>query len=204
MTENPIILVGGGGHCGSVIDVLLSANIPIAGIVHGTSHEFESLYELPPLGTDEDLPALRKTYGTALITVGQIKSAEVRKKLFLRAKELNYHLPSILSPFARVARYVTIGEGTVIMHHAVVNIGSKIGNNCIINSKALIEHDCIIGDHCHIAVGAIVCGSVTIGSQTFIGAGVVIREGVTIGERCIIGMGVRIHKDVPDGQLVTE
>lgn len=204
MTEKPVILIGGGGHCRSVIDVLLSADIPIAGIVHGKDHELESVYEVPPLGHDETLPLLRTVHDTALVTVGQIKTAAIRKKLFRRAKELDFRLPSVLSPFSRLARHVTIGEGSVIMHQASVNIGSGIGDNCIINSRALIEHGCIIGNHCHIAVGAIVCGDVRIGPETFIGAGAIIREGVRIGARCIIGMGVHIRNDVPDDQFISE
>ena len=39
-------------------------------------------------------------------------------------------------------RKAKIGHGTVIMHGAIVNSGSVIGEN-VLNSKALIEHDLI-------------------------------------------------------------
>ena len=49
-------------------------------------------------------------------------------------------------------------KGTIVMHHALVNAGAKVGANCIINTKALIEHDAVVEDHCHIATAAIVNG----------------------------------------------
>ena len=84
---------------------------------------------------------LRKKYKYVVIAVGQIRSVVVRKKLFKLLKEMNYSLPTIISPLAYVSKYAKIDEGTVIMHHALVNTDAKVGKNCIINTKALIEHD---------------------------------------------------------------
>ena len=69
-------------------------------------------------------------------------------------KEIGYKFPIIKSPIAYVSPSARIGEGSIIMHHAMVNSFSVIGNNCIINSKSLIEHDVKIGDHVHISTSA--------------------------------------------------
>jgi UDP-3-O-[3-hydroxymyristoyl] glucosamine N-acyltransferase len=45
----------------------------------------------------------------------------------------------IVSPIAYISKHSTIGEGTVIHHHALINANVKIGKNCIINSKALFK-----------------------------------------------------------------
>jgi len=77
----------------------------------------------------------------SIVTVGQIKSNSLRVKLFTILKDIGYTLPPIISPLAYLSKHATIGEGTIIMHHALVNANAKVGKNCIINTKALIEHE---------------------------------------------------------------
>src|SRR5690606_32925171 len=85
-------------------------------------------------------------------------------------KEIGYKLPVITSPLAYVSRHAQIGEGTLIMHHALVNANANIGKNCIINSKALIEHDAQVGDHCHISTASVINGGVVVENNTFVGS----------------------------------
>jgi sugar O-acyltransferase (sialic acid O-acetyltransferase NeuD family) len=177
-----IILIGGGGHCKSCIDVIEHANeFTISGIVD-KNLLIEDLFGYPFLGNDNDLSKLKDKYEYALITVGQIKSPNVRIKLFDRIKSLGFKLPSIISNRAYVSNHALIGEGTIVMHDALVNAGAVIGNNCIINTKALIEHDAIVNDHCHISTGAIVNGDAHIKYGTLIGSNAVTRESVTTKE----------------------
>ena len=203
VTENsPVLLAGGGGHCRAVIDVLEAAGAGIAGIVHGPDSNLVPILGYPPLGRDVDLPALRRTYPLALVTVGQIKSVAPRKKLFALLRQMDFELPRVVSPHAYISRHAAVGAGSVVMHMAIINAGASVGENCIINSKCLVEHDCTIADHCHISVGAIVCGGVSVGSGTFIGAGAIIRQNVRIGENVIVGCGVTVQADVADGQVL--
>lgn len=148
----------------------------------------------PIIGTDDDLTELRKKYKYAMVTVGQIKSPNTRIRLFEHLLELGFELPAVISPFAYVSRHADIGEGTIVIHHALVNAGAKIGANCIINTKALVEHDAVIEDHCHIATGAIVNGGTTIGAGTFVGSNAVIKESIVIDPNSVIGCGVKILK----------
>ncbi len=199
---SPLLLLGGGGHCRSVIDVLEEASYPIAGIVHGKDCDFSSIYDYPALGHDENLARLRKEYNSALVTVGQIKSPAVRQKLFARLQELDFMLPSIISPLAHVSRHAYMGQSSIAMHQSLINAGVSIGDNCIINTRALIEHDSHVNNHCHIAVNAILCGGVTIGEGCFIGAGAIVRENVRIGKNCIIGCGVTVLHDIEDFSII--
>ena len=194
-----VLLVGGGGHCRSVIDVLEMAHVSVAGIIHGSNDRQENIFCHPALGKDEDLPNLLGTYSKALVTVGQIKTATPRKTLFETLKALGFSLPYIVSPLGHCSAHSSLGAGSIVMHHALVNSNVHIGQNCIINSKALVEHDSVVHDHCHIAVGAIICGNVCIGQGTFVGAGACIKEGVTIGENCIIGMNCTVRQNMSSG-----
>jgi sugar O-acyltransferase (sialic acid O-acetyltransferase NeuD family) len=199
---NPLLLVGGGGHCRSCVDVIESEQrFRIAGIVDAITGSPE-LFGYPLLGGDADLGRLLAEFPDALVTVGQIKSPGTRRRLFAMLKDLGARLPIVVSPRAQVSRHARIGEGTIIMHGAVVNAAAAIGANCIVNSMALVEHDATIGEHCHVATGALVNGGVVIGAGTFVGSGAVIREGASIGAGVIIGAGSVVLSDLADGATV--
>ncbi len=170
-----IILIGAGGHCHSCIDVLESeGRFSIAGIVQRPGGGIsEKILGYPILGTDEDLPILRQKYSRALITVGQIRNSLLRRRLFNRLIELDFELPVVRSAYSYMSEHVRIGQGTIIMHHALINAGACVGENCIINTKALIEHDVKIGADCHISTGAVVNGGAEIGAGSFFGSNAV-------------------------------
>ena len=172
-----IILIGGGGHAKSVIDVIeQEERFEIAGIVEKFTGESSAVLGYPLIGTDDDLAKLRKEYKYALITIGQLRSNAVRVKLFKELKELNFILPTIVSPLAYLSKHAEVEEGTVLLHHALVNAGAKVGKNCIINSKALVEHDAVVEDHCHISTAAVVNGGVRVKANSFYGSNATSKE----------------------------
>ncbi len=196
--KEKIILIGGGGHCKACIDVIeLSGYFHIKGIVDVPDKLQQKLLGYEIIATDDNLPQLVNENENFLVTLGQIKSPEKRIRIFQILKDLKAKLPIIISPLSYVSRHAQIDEGTIVMHHALVNAGAHIGKNCIINSKALIEHDAVIANHCHIATGAIINGGVTVGSGTFFGSKSVSKEYVEIGKNVVIGCGEKIIKNIP-------
>lgn len=186
-TKTPIVLLGGGGHCKSCIDVIeQTGHYEILGILDPHLKIGDRVLQYEIIGTDDIIPELIKSVRYYFITVGQIKSPERRVALYTLIKSLKGELPVIVSPSAYVSRHSHIGEGTIIMHHVVVNAGSTIGTNCIINTKALIEHDASVGDHCHISTGAIINGGCRVGNYSFIGSGAVAVHETNIPERSFI------------------
>lgn len=184
-----LILVGGGGHCISCIDVIeQEGKFEIAGIVDVNKIGLQVL-GYPILGGDDDLPALRKNYKHAFVTIGQIKTSRTRMKLFERLIFLGFNLPIIISPRAYVSRHAVIYDGSIVMHDVLINAQAEIGKNCIINTKALIEHNSKIGSHCHISTGAMINGGVTVGHGTFIGSHAVVRESAKINENFFVRSG---------------
>jgi sugar O-acyltransferase (sialic acid O-acetyltransferase NeuD family) len=185
-----IILIGGGGHCKSAIDVIeQEAKFEIAGIVDKPKLLGSKVLGYTVIGSDLDLHRLAKKYKYALITVGQIKTALIRIKLFNLATKFGFTLASIISPKAYISKHSRIGRGTIIMHHAIINANSFIGDNCIINTKALVEHDSSISDHCHISTNATINGGNQIGSKSFIGSNVTTKEYIKIGNNSFIKAG---------------
>ena len=188
-----IILIGGGGHCKSVIDVIeQEKKYKISGIVDRPEFLGTKIFKYKVIGNDLDLESFAKQFKYALITVGQIKSAKLRIKLFKLAKKAGFILPSIISPNSYVSKYSKIGNGSIVMHHAIINANTSVGDNCIVNSKALVEHDCSISNHCHISTNATINGGVKIGSECFIGSNVTTKDNIKIKENSFIKAGTLI------------
>ena len=181
INKEKILLIGGGGHCNSVIDVIeLENKYFIAGIIDKKELIGKDVLGYKIIASDDNLEELFKIYKNAIITVGHIKSNEIRVKLFLKLKKIGFNLPVIISPLSYVSKHSIISEGTVIMHHALVNANAHIGSNCIINTKSLIEHDVIVENNCHISTGAILNGNVRLKEGTFFGSNATSKEYITI------------------------
>ena len=179
--KREIILVGGGGHCKSVIDVIeLEDKFIIAGIIDKKELIGTKVLDYEVIACDDDLEKLSKIYQYAFITVGQIRTNNIRVKLFNKIKSIGYKIPTIISPLAHISKHSFIDEGTVIHHHSLINADAKIGKNCIINSKSLIEHDAIVEDNCHISTGVIINGGTKIEKNSFIGSNSTTKEYITI------------------------
>jgi len=150
--KKEIILIGGGGHCKACIDVIeRGGDYRVAGIVDVPGKRNQKLLGYEIIASDSDLPEISKSYDNFLITVGHIESPQKRIELYDVLKKLGVNLPVIQSPLAYVSKSARVGNGSIIMHQALVNAAAIIGQNCIVNTKALIEHDVVIEDHCHVA-----------------------------------------------------
>jgi len=181
MKKKQILLIGGGGHCRSAIDVIEQENIyEIIGIVDKKERLGELVFGYKIIATDDELDALFSKYKYACVTIGQIQSSSVRVNLFEKLKKIGYTLPTIISPLAYVSKHATLGEGTIIMHQALINSNAKIGRNCIINTKSLIEHDATIEDNVHISTSAVVNGGTLVKEHSFVGSNAVLKEYIKV------------------------
>lgn len=196
-SKEKIVLIGGGGHCCSVIDVIENeSKFEIAGIVAKEGVPDDSILGYKIIGTDADLDKLVSEYKNFIITVGHIKSNATRVRLFDIVKKIGGAFPTIISPRAYVSRHASVAEGTIIMHHALVNAKASVGRNSIINTGAVIEHHAVVGDHCHIATGAYINGECRVESNCFVGSNAVLVQGSILGENSLVAAGSVIIRDV--------
>ena len=194
--KRPLILIGGGGHCKSVIEVAESAGYEIKGILDMPDEVGKEV--LPGhkvIGTDDEIPQYVEECDF-IITVGFIKNPALRIKLYNKVKAAGGRLATIIASTAHVSKYAELGEGTVIMHHAFVNAGAKIGDNCIVNTFVNIEHDAEVGNQCHISTGTMVNGECKIGENCFIGSQSVCANCIEIASDIIVGAGSVVRKSI--------
>lgn len=200
MSTASLVLVGGGGHCRSVIDLIRSVGeYRIHGILDRQESIGNSVAGCAIIGTDEMIGALAKEGHGFLITMGQVGRSALRRKLFDAVRSAGGTLVTVVSPRAYLAPDAELKAGTTVGHGVVVNSGARVGENCIVNTGAIIEHDASIESHCHIATGAIVNGGCAIGTGSMIGSRAVLLQGVHIGSECVVGAGAVVLRDVAAG-----
>lgn len=185
-----ILLIGGGGHCKSCIDVIeQEGKYSIAGIIDKKELLGQKVLGYEIIANDDDLAKLSKEYKYALVTIGQLKNSSLKENIFNRTKELGFILPTIISPRAYISKHSSIEEGSIVMHDVIINANSSIGKNCIINTKALIEHDVKIKDNCHISTASVINGHCTINENSFIGSNATVVQCIEIEKNSFIKAG---------------
>jgi acetyltransferase-like isoleucine patch superfamily enzyme len=112
---------------------------------------------------------------------------------------------------------VTVGEGCVLGHNLVIHSGSRldchvmVGDNTVIGRRPMRSvrsalppvtdyGPCSIADDVQIGCGCVLYAGVTIGQQVMIADLATVREAVTIGEQTIVGRGVAIENDCTIGK----
>ncbi|AUM97504.1 TPA: acetyltransferase [Clostridium botulinum] len=198
-----ILLLGGGGHCKSVLDSLISRKLytEIA-IIDKKENVGKSILGVSIIGCDDDLLKFYKEgYTYAFVTLGSIGDPINRVKLFKKLKQIGFKIPNIIDSTAIISEYVDLAEGIYIGKNVVINVGTYIDKGAIINTSSIIEHDCIIGEFSHISPGSVLCGEVQIGANTHVGARSVVKQQVKIGAKTLIGMGSVVLKNISENVI---
>lgn len=190
-----IVLIGGGGHARSLVDVLGLEHI--AGYV--SPQPAEAMNPLKWLGNDdtfisESEAADRTTSVHITLISGHDGNMLPRRKVIEIYKGFRH--PAVVATDATISSTAHIADGCAVMHRAYLGPGAAIGTFSVINTGAIIEHDVHIGTNTFVGPGAVICGGVSIGDDCYIGAGAKIRNGVTIVGRTVIGMGAIVSNDI--------
>ena len=203
LMSKKLLLVGGGGHCKSVLDsVLASSDYSDIGIIDNEENVGKNIFNIPIIGTDKDLERLYNNgYKYAFISIGSIGNPDLRIKLFHRLVDSGYIIPNVIDPSSTVSHYAKLAAGIFIGKKVVINSGVNIHKGVIINTASVIEHDCIIDEFAHIAPGAILCGNIHVGKRAHIGAGCSIRQQIIIGSDTIIGLGSVVLNNIEDNVI---
>jgi sugar O-acyltransferase (sialic acid O-acetyltransferase NeuD family) len=197
--NQPVIIVGAGGHAAVVADALLAAGRQVLGFtdVDGTRHG-ATLCGLPVLGDDGVLDGYSHRgleLANGLGGVGGTTTAEQRRRVQEQLSARGWRFVTVRHPRAVVSPFASIGEAAQLLAASVLQPGARIGPGCIVNTAAVIEHGVVLGAWVHVAPCALLCGDVAVGARSFVGAGAVVRQGVRLGEDTVVGAGAVVVKD---------
>lgn len=191
--EPQYYIYGAGGHAHVVIDVLRTMGIGVRGI-------FDDWPLRRHPGHRDVQPGVRLAGSDAFATpdapmilcVGNNAERAELDRLIAAEFGIAIHISTVIAPNVR------IGDGTVVLHGAIIQTNSVIGRHVLINTAASVDHDNVIGDFAHISPHATLCGHVEVGEGTHIGAGAVLIPKVKVGKWCTVGAGTVVISDIPD------
>ena len=197
---NPLLIVGAGGHCKSVLDALphnTYGNITLSDLPLRVG---QSVMGIPITATDDDWEHIYNAgCHSAFIAVGSVGDASKRIRIYQHLKQIGFLLPVIVDPTAVVSESAVLAPGIFVGRKAVINAQTCIGECAIINTAAVVEHDCVLGEFVHVGPGACLAGNVEVGPKAHIGIGAVVIEGVRIGEGAMLGAGAVAVDNIPAG-----
>lgn len=147
--------------------------------------EFERLEELYPKD---------KYHIFVAITYNQLN--RIRKRLFLKCKEMGYFCASYVSSNAFVWHNVKIGENTFIFENNTIQYFANIGNDVVIWSGNHIGHRTIIEDHCWLTSHCVISGFCRIGQSSFIGVNATLGDKVIVPKDTVFAAGALAIKSL--------
>jgi len=196
MIKSTIGIIGAGGHCKVVIDIINEiGTYEIVGIYD--DHKTGYVLGVKIIGSLSDLKNAW-WIDNFIIAIG---NDQIRKTID-EATGDHLRWATLIHPRAVVSKSAKILMGTVVCAGAVIQPEVTVGQHCIINTNCNIDHESKIGKYCSICPGVTICGQVTIGEKTFVGANATIIQTLSIGNNCIIGAGTVIIRNVEDTQKI--
>jgi len=196
MTNDRIVILGGGGHGKVLISTARAAGFQCVGVLdddmqlHGSN-----LLGVPVLGPIS--MALGMANASFLPAIG---NGRVRRLVAESMPGLEW--ATVIHPAAWVDPTALIGAGSVICAGAVIQAETRIGRHCILNTSASVDHDCILGDYVHAAPGCHLGGATQVDEGVFLGIGTCLIPGIRVGAWSQTGAGTILVDEVPPGVLV--
>lgn len=201
------LLVYGAGRLGTQVARLVMGSAPhrVAGFIDDTlAIGTPVLDDLVVLGSLSDLaddccgpePSILFAIGYSDLTA--------RRRAFERAKALGISILTYVHPQAWVADDAIVGEGSIVLPGARVDVGSRIGRANFLDLNVVLSEDCRIGDGNFLAAGTVLGGRARIGHASFVGLNCTVVDEVSIGSECTVNAGTLVHRDVADGDRLVE
>ena len=196
--NNPVLVLGGGGHSLSVMDALMSSGEEIAGVLDSAYIVGQRVFgDICILGEDSMLGLSfdPNDYRIA-VGVGPKPKSSVTADLFKKISKMNFEFAPVRHSSATVSEHAVLSLSSQILAGVIIQPGASLGAGSVLNTGASLDHGVSIGDHVHVGPGAVLCGDVSVKEGAYIGAGAVLFPGITIGEHAIVGAGTTVKTNV--------
>jgi sugar O-acyltransferase (sialic acid O-acetyltransferase NeuD family) len=198
-----LIILGASGHGKVVAEMAEECGFTLIEFVDDRYPELETIGPWPVVNTiHEYLGCYDPVYGCEHRHIVAIGHNQTRISIQNQLEHLQAKLTLLIHPSASVSKYANIGEGSIVMSHAVINAFAEIGKACIINTGAIIEHDCQLGHGVHISPNATLAGAVTVGELSWVGMGAAVRQTIHIGSGVTVGANSTVITDITKHSIV--
>ncbi len=190
-----IILIGAGGNCKKVIDIIYKCNYDIKGILDDKFVEQVEFYRgTKIIGKISSIDNYKNS--NIVVTIGNINF----RKCFFNLYS-DYRFINLIHPGSCVSESSKLGKGIIIHYGVYVGPDTIIGDFCHLDTLSVIEHDCILSNNIMICPKVTICGSVKLSDNVFIGAGTTVinstkSKEILLNESCFIGAGSLINKSI--------
>jgi sugar O-acyltransferase (sialic acid O-acetyltransferase NeuD family) len=190
-----LIVVGAGGHAGSVADAARSAGFNILGSFDAstdrTARERDALVSLDGVDLGE--------IGLALGIGANYSREDAYTNIKNRYPTAQF--PVIVHSSAWVSPSASLAEGAVVMSMASVGPACYAGVGALFNTGASLDHDSHVGAFASLSPGVRTGGNVRIGERAFIGLNAGILQGLSVGSDTVVGANSLVTKDVPEAAV---
>jgi len=136
-----------------------------------------------------------------LLPVGYRDCNRLREQKYHQAKEWGFEFITYVHHSVQRFADVVIGENSIVLDHATIQPGARMGHSCLVWPNAMVGHSASLGDCCWVAGGTVIAGQVSVGDVVFFGTNSTVTNHVAVGNDCIIGVGAVITRDTTDGEV---
>ena len=95
----------------------------------------------------------------------------------------------------------SVGVGSIIQPHCIIEPNAKIGKHVIINIQCNIGHDCVLEDFVTIQPDVHISGNNKVGEETYVGVSSTTIENLSIGKKSVIGAGSVVLNNVKSNSV---
>jgi len=177
----------------------------IAQLVNSIERRWDGIYFL------DDLRQSHSHYGLDILKMESIDTwphpfegviaigePQFRMEMYLRLKQKEIPLTTIIDPSARLSPTAKIGSGCIIGPGSFISSNTTLEENVMLEINTIVGHDISIGMHSVVSSCSILGGGTRIGEKSFIGLNCSVKERTSIGSGSIIGMQSAVFHDIPD------
>ena len=206
MIKKKIVIIGGGGHAGIILDCIKAQNKyqPIGYLDKKKGNFYHE--DIKYLGDiDNFFKNIKKKYkNEKLYFTIAIGDNFVRKKIYfylIKNKKLSLNWATLIHPSASISSKVKIAKGAQILNGSIISFNTKISKLVCINTGATIDHDNYFASFSGAGPGACTGGNVKVGKKSYLGIGCTINNSIKIEDNVIIGAQSFVNKNCKKNSL---
>lgn len=198
----PLVMIGGGGHAGVLVDMLRAQGREVRAIVCPDDIDQRPVFAgILHLKRDDDVLQFPADEVLLVNGVGMLPNSSLKRKLNEYFLEQGYQFETVVADGAFVSPYARLLPGSQVFTGAIIQAGAVIGEHSVVNSGAIVEHDSSVGAYNHIAPGATLCGQVVTKADVYVGANATIIQNMTLAQGSIAGAGAIVTQPLLSGQI---